>query len=746
MMAGAKMPMMIRRFLPATELFVLVALLALFVFKALVPAWRTLRSDFPNYYLIARLLREHYPMDRIYDWIWLQRMKDHWSIPASLVGFPGATPFSALPVLPLTWMDALNAKRVWLVENLAVLSISIYGIHKITRVNVRLVALIAFLAIIPLCNNFLLGQMHLLVLGLLVLAYWLNERNRWFSCGLTLAVAAALKVYPLFFVLLFLRKRQWKTAAALAASTLAILAACFIIFGAPVMRVFLIEQLPRAMRGEAVDPFSLTGPSASSLFHRVFLPQSQMNPHPLYSSPLLYALLYPLWQLGLLGATLLAISPDENDQRRRRLEWASWICLLLTLSALPASYHFVVLILVVVLAMDAMQNTWRRAALFVCYFMACNIHPFISSHFPVLALFVDYLRYWGLLGMMGCLLFELRAHSLQPLASRRAWTRTSAAMTLAGLAILWCVAAATTYAHVRSIAGSEYRMDTADGSYARFAPHWTGSHLLTVAMSDRVYRVQDENGRQYSTGRNGTDDEQLAIATSPLISRVWIEAESGGGSRLVELPIPPNAAAAAPIATILDAESPALSPDGRSLVFLREVHGIGQAWMVHLDEDGRVIGAPRPVSPEGMNVLNASLGASDEIYFSAAQDGVSHLFVTTDSGGTPRRISTQGEAMDSSTVNATSGLLVYQQRNGSYWHLFASSVAHGNITQLTFGDCNAYGPAWSDSATLLYISDCGRGMGLGAVAISHPSIVSQELGNSLSLEIPTNHLQGEAQR
>ncbi|MGD0547469.1 MAG: hypothetical protein ABR991_06525 [Terracidiphilus sp.] len=419
---------------------------------------------------------------------------------------------------------------------------------------------------------------------------------------------------------------------------------------------------------------------------------------------------------------------------------------MLTLSTLPASYHFVVLIFVVVLAMDAMQNAWRRAALLVCYFMACNIHPFIPPQIPVLALLLDYLRYWALLGMIGCLLLELRAHSPHSLASQAAWTRTRAAMTLAGFASLWCVAAATTFAHVRSIAGSEYRMDPANGSYAQFAPHRAGGHLLTVAMSDQGYRVKDEDGRQYPTGKSVKDEEQLAIASSPIAGRVWIEAESEGRSRLVELPITSNAGDAAPIEIIPDAESPELSEDGRNLVFLREVHGIGQAWMVHLDEDGRVMDASRPVSPEGMNVLNASLGASGEIYLSAAEDGVSHLFVIAGSGETPRRIYARGEAMDSSTVNPTTGIFVYRQRNGSYWHLFAASLAGGNVAQLTFGDCNAYSPAWSDVATLLYISDCGRGMGLGSLAISHPSTVAQKLGNPPTSAILTQRAQGEAQR
>ena len=48
------------------------ALAVLLFWKGVLPAWRILNTDFPNYYLVARLLREGYSLDRIYDWIWLQ--------------------------------------------------------------------------------------------------------------------------------------------------------------------------------------------------------------------------------------------------------------------------------------------------------------------------------------------------------------------------------------------------------------------------------------------------------------------------------------------------------------------------------------------------------------------------------------------------------------------------------------------------------------------------------------------------
>src|ERR1700730_1970137 len=96
---------------PATlawlETFLCGLLAVYLIWKGLVPAWNKLNTDFPNYYLVARLLREGYNLDRVYDWTWLQRIKDHWGLQQSLVGFAGLTPFSALPVLPLTFFSAL---------------------------------------------------------------------------------------------------------------------------------------------------------------------------------------------------------------------------------------------------------------------------------------------------------------------------------------------------------------------------------------------------------------------------------------------------------------------------------------------------------------------------------------------------------------------------------------------------------------------------------------------------------------
>ena len=67
------------------ERSVLAVLVLVFVATGLIPAWTRLDPDFPNYYLVARLYHEGYPVERVYDWIWFQRQKDHAGIDLSLI-------------------------------------------------------------------------------------------------------------------------------------------------------------------------------------------------------------------------------------------------------------------------------------------------------------------------------------------------------------------------------------------------------------------------------------------------------------------------------------------------------------------------------------------------------------------------------------------------------------------------------------------------------------------------------------
>src|ERR1700733_8730166 len=144
-----------RKWLIAGEWVFLGVLLVQIGFRSAPKAWHTLGSDFPNYYLTARLKGERYDTTRIYEWIWLQRQKDHRAIDQRTVGMVPITPFSTLVVYPLASMSPLKAKHCWLIFTLGVLLATLYFLHSLTALSWRHLLLLAALSW-PLRVTFLL--------------------------------------------------------------------------------------------------------------------------------------------------------------------------------------------------------------------------------------------------------------------------------------------------------------------------------------------------------------------------------------------------------------------------------------------------------------------------------------------------------------------------------------------------------------------------------------------------------------
>src|SRR6267142_1539382 len=359
------------------EWILFLLLLELFVGRALVPGWRTLNTDFPNYYVMALLRSQHTPADRAYEWIWFQRQKDHNEVPQPLVGFAPHPPLCAAPMVPLSSLAALPAKRVWILLNLSFLIAALFILHRLTQLCWRRILLITSLCIFPLRSNFMLGQYYVVILLLICLAFFAILRGHRFTAGTLLATAAWFKVFPAVFLLLFVRKRDWRAVSGLVVGALGVAALSTVIFGLDVHRVWLFEVLPRAFRGDVLGPYDLRWSSFSSLWHRLFLFEPELNPSPLLSSPSIYALAQAFTSTTLLFALLFSTGQPRSE-RATAWEWSAFIPLLLLLSSMPASYHYVVLIFTLVVASDALIRTGRRraAVLFVLlYVIACAPIP-----------------------------------------------------------------------------------------------------------------------------------------------------------------------------------------------------------------------------------------------------------------------------------------------------------------------------------------------------------------------------------
>ena len=163
--------------------------------KTLPSAWHTLNTDFPNYYLTARLSHENSDITRIFEWQWIQRQKDHRAIDQRMVGMIPLTPFSTLIVRPLASLPPLTAKRYWIIVNLILLGLIIVLLRRMTYLPWRRIFLVIALSF-PLHRNLLYGQYYVLLLFALSLACWLYIRHLRFTSGLIVGLGFGLRYSP----------------------------------------------------------------------------------------------------------------------------------------------------------------------------------------------------------------------------------------------------------------------------------------------------------------------------------------------------------------------------------------------------------------------------------------------------------------------------------------------------------------------------------------------------------------------
>ena len=674
------------RWLRICEWLLLAVLAAQFGAATLPGAWRTLNTDFPNYYLTASLLHEGFDTSRVYEWLWIERQKDHRQLDQRIVGMVPITPFSTLAVYPLTSMSALTAKRCWIVINLALLVATAFLLRGLTCLSWRRIALIAALSS-SMRLNFMYGQYYVLLLFLLTLACWLYLRQRSFWSGVAIGIAAGLKIFPAVFLLYFLRRKDWKAIAGGAVAGLAAAIVSVAAFGWELHRTYLKQVLPATLRGEGLDPFNLSAASLSSLLHRLFIYEPLLNPHPAMNAAWLFAVLLPLLGTTILAPALLLVAPQETSPRQLRLEWAGIVAASLAVSTSPGSYLFTLLILPVCLMLQELpaKRYFFFAGLLLALYVAAGSFSGSNQGFEGWSALLAVPRLWALVG------FCLLAYSLLALQRTAGGWRRDRLVWATALGLLVVSSIVGNLRHQRGLYDDyKWRAAAPKEAYMTVHPAAQGSALRFVSMlGDGYHSGMQQNGEtQFSPP---SSDDELAVTANS--SESWVE-RAGRESAVIS--------SAAGRAEIPKAESPVASPDGRWLAYLREDHGRGQVWEKSLEHPEM---PDRPATPVGMNVLEMSfLGGG--VVFSADVGGRVGLFAA-DERGVVRSLG--GEEARYPAVSPDGRWLAYSRLEGGSWKLWLRALQGIEPKRITEADCNATEPAWeADSKTLVYASDCGR--------------------------------------
>ncbi|HET9177667.1 MAG TPA: glycosyltransferase 87 family protein [Terriglobia bacterium] len=709
------------RVFPRAESAVLLLLIGMFLWRGFLPGWRSLKTDFPNYYLAARIYRQGLPLERVYDWTWFARQKDYSGIENPIVGFASLTLLSMLPVEPMASLPPLKAKRLWLIVNLIFLGLAILLLNQMSKLGLRRVMILTFLALDPLSINFLYGQMHVLVLFLLTLAAWAYLRGLPATSGAALAAASALKIYPAFFLFYFIRKKQWRAVFGLVAGCIILAGLSVALFGWPANRTYLFQGLPRAMSGTVLDPYAVRWNSLTALLRRLFIGEPDLNPHPLMHFPPAFAVLQPLCQAILFVSILWLVNSRRTDPARARLEWGSFVALLLVLSTAPGPYHFCVLVLSATLVADYLIRMGKMrvlAAWIALYTLVClPIYRWMPSAPAGWQSLLSFPRLYAEIALWLFMLWELNRASGTPLTLR---LRTGDAA-IFGM-IFFFLFGAGVASNFRSLRGQfdNYagRVVSPLGSFMTTEPAVGSGATWFVSMTIAGFELTSLQGTHTRSFSFASDAFHPAWSSG--VGQLWVEL-SGAKSRIVRIGQPDQRDhRALPVTMVEDATMPAVSADGRWLAFIREVKGRGSLWVVNLMERKQQAGPlpAREVAGPSDDVWDVSFGSNDRVLYSAQPLGKLELFSADPASLQVKPISTGSPAPSRFPAVSPDGeWLAYSREEGGAWHLALVDLKTGRDVRLTRGTCNSTHPAWTeDSKSIIYATDCGRGLGLTALA------------------------------
>jgi hypothetical protein len=665
-------------------------------------AWAKLNTDFPNYYLMARLAHEGYDTSRVYEWLWVQREKDHRSLDIPAVGMVPLTPFSTLVMWPLVALPALAAKHVWIIANLALLVPLCWLIHSLTGLSYRRIALVLAFSF-PLQRNLLYGQYYVFLLVLLAAACWCYVKEHYVVSGALIAVAAACKIFPVLLVVLFLQRRNWRACASFAVTGIGTAAISIAVFGWSVHRTYLYQILPWALHGEAMPPYIPSAASISGLLHYLLLSEPQWNPHPWHNSPFLYALLQPALQMLLLAPAILLIRRNDRTPGRIVLEWIGLLTASLAISTIPASYNFALMVFPVcalaALLIERRMSKWF-IALIVAYLgigfpmpaPARPIGPAILFFAPRLFLMVAVL--------VGIYLLLRRSPCVQGAAvdwSRYAWASFMV------LAVVLNVH--STFLREQAVRQEfAYRVPLETQFLLNGDPVEAGSATDYVAGSANGYRLVTAGN---TTWVDPSPDDDLSFSVGP--KQAFVEKARSGVSEILDplVPLDPGKA------VVEDGRNPMLSIDGQSLAFVRADHGRGRLMVLQSFQSGHSTEAA--LTPPSINVYDAIFISQHEFTISGAEDGQPPQIYLTDQGhqNTPLDL---GESRFPA-LSPDGHWMAYSHLDHGVWNLWIRDRQTGAVRRVADVPCNQIESSWeADSKTLVYANDCGRSFWFTAIA------------------------------
>lgn len=644
---------------------------------SVLPALRSVNSDFSNYYLPARLLARGESTADLYEFSWFQRQMIYAGIEDRSGAFNRFPPPAGLVMLPLGWLEPLTAKRVWTLVSLAALLSLLVLLEKMAGLPLAWGLALAAISGMALRNNFLYGQFYIVLSLLIAASLYFRGKGRPARAGLLLGVASAVKLYPAPLALYFGVRREWSLLGGFALGVFGAFALSLAAFGGEVNALFFQSVLPASLAGLTDNPFHPALQSATSLLRRFLVRESTLNPEPLLdAAPLFYGLRY-FFSLGVLVSLVLIL------RRRKDLAEESLLLLgLLLISPGVLSYHALLALLPLAFFLPRLWRQGRRGmALTAAAVYALAASP-AALWWPQAQI-----RLAALLALTALLLAQARPLRLPRVAFPA----------VAALAVLLA------FFSLRP----EFETDEAT------PVAWAAARSESPALAPGRLVFSAIDGDRYVALGLPEFAQEGGSFLSPVFSRsggsLFFEVAERGHSRVVEIR---GEERRSWTPESLDCGQP--SPDALGLNVVASCQGD----LFLFRRDSRyLVPSSRRLTATPWDEVDPELSPDGtRVVFASRQHGSLRLIELEIKTGALRALTAGGEVERGPRYSPGGGHLAFARRRRGSWDIWVSDLSSGREWRLTRHPGNDTQPAWSPEGRALYFaSDRDRGLFMPAI-------------------------------
>lgn len=357
--------------------------------------------DFSNYYFGGAFLKNGHFNTAVYFPYSFNKSISEMGYQGIFASYAPNTPFIGLLFYPFSFLSMASAKLLWNCISLILFIVGLYRLVSFYKINPTWILLLPILFLVPLKNELLFGQVYLLLFFLLCESLLAYEKKQFPKMAIFLSIAILLKVFPVFFILIFLFKKEFKPLYFTMISCLlfGLFSALFV--GTEIWVFYFNTVLPKASNGEIATAFVANYQSVFMFLKTLFVVDASENPIVILNFPILFSAFLLAFKIGLLAIGFYLSKTNLS----RFLIFSIWIILMLLLSPYGSTYTFILLIFPFLNLLQSELPHSKKILLCLLLFIVTNLPLpyFIENRFPF-----SYLRLFGFLLFFGVLVFQFQ--------------------------------------------------------------------------------------------------------------------------------------------------------------------------------------------------------------------------------------------------------------------------------------------------------------------------------------------------